>query len=203
MLTFSLPAGFGRPAPRSEADLISLLGRVATGDQQALADFYDRTSRLVYSVVVRIVADPADAEEVTLDVYNQVWRSASSYTPDRGAPATWLLMAARSRALDRIRSSSSRSRHEAQLEPTHDPASGDDAVDDSAWFVQRNRLVRDAMADLQPDQRQLIELSFFEGLTHSQLAERVNQPLGTVKTRIRNGLTKLRQTLSSTRGIAS
>lgn len=198
----SIPFGSGPPPPR-EMDLADLLSRSAAGDQRAFADFYDRTSRLVYSVILRIVANPADAEEVTLDVYSQVWRSATSYNPERGAPATWLIMAARSRALDRVRSRNSRDRHEARLDPSHDAMSQEATADETAWFGQRSRLVRTAIDGLQPEQRQLIELSFFEGLTHSQLAERLNQPLGTVKTRIRLGLNRLRQTLSGTEGVAS
>jgi RNA polymerase sigma-70 factor (ECF subfamily) len=201
MLTMSIPLFAGEHPIPPTPDLGGLIRRAAAGDQRAFAEFYDRTCRLVYSVVLRIVADPADAEEVTLDVYTQVWRTASTYDPARSAPATWLIMAARSRALDRLRSATSRGRHETPLDPVLETPSRDASADQSAWLTQRCRIVLDAMASLQPEQRKLIELSFFEGLSHSQLAERLNQPLGTVKTRIRLGLNKLRQALSETAGV--
>ncbi|MEZ5400366.1 MAG: sigma-70 family RNA polymerase sigma factor [Bryobacteraceae bacterium] len=202
LMAFATSGAF--PAtPPPEPDLGGLIRRAAAGDQRAFAELYDRTNRLVYSVVFRIVADPSDAEEVTLDVYNQVWRSAASYDAGRSAPATWLIMTARSRALDRIRSRTARSRHEAPLDPGHDSPSPEGGADQTAWFAQRRKLVLNAIGQLQPDQRQLIELSFFEGLSHSEMAARLNQPLGTVKTRVRSGLTKLRQALADTVGYSS
>jgi RNA polymerase sigma-70 factor (ECF subfamily) len=191
------------PAGRTEEDLGVLLARTATGDQQAFARIYDLTCRLVFGVVLRIVGDSADADEVTLDVFSQVWRSAADYSPGRGSPATWLILLARSRALDRLRSRASRQRREAPLDPQIDPPSDTDSAEEAAWMRERRTLVRRAMGSLQPEQRQLIELSFFEGLTHSQLAERLDQPLGTIKTRIRSGLTKLRQSLAGGTEVAS
>jgi RNA polymerase sigma-70 factor (ECF subfamily) len=195
-----------RPVPppgRAEEDLATLLARTATGDQHALARIYDLTSRLVYGVVLRIVGNPADAEEVTLDVFSQVWRSAADYSPGRASPATWLILLARSRALDFVRSRTTRQRRETPLDPEIDPPSEAGSAEQAAWMRERRTIVRRAMGSLQPEQRQLIELSFFEGLTHSQLAERLDQPLGTIKTRIRSGLTKLRQTLAGGSEVAS
>lgn len=174
--------------------------RAARGDQQGLAELYDLSSRLVYSVALRIAGNPADAEEVTLDVYSQVWRLAKDYTPDRGSPTSWLVMMARSRALDKVRSRAARHQHETALESMYDAAAPGESAEDAALASESQRRVHQAMRELSTDQRQAIELSFFSGLTHSELAERLGQPLGTVKTRIRLGMMKLRSALGAATG---
>lgn len=174
--------------------------RAAHGDQQGLAELYDHSSRLVYSVAIRIAGNPADAEEITLDVYSQVWRLAKDYTPDRGSPSSWLVMMARSRALDKVRSRISRNQHETALETTFDAAAAGESAEESAMMAQNRRRIRHAMGELSAEQREAIELSYFSGLTHSELAERLGQPLGTVKTRIRLGMMKLRTALGATAG---
>lgn len=182
----------GRPTDHLWGDLIR---RAAQGDQQGLAELYDHSSRLVYSVALRIAGNPADAEEITLDVYSQVWRLAKDYTAERGSPAAWLIMMGRSRALDKVRSRTSRSQHEAPLDTAFDAAAPGESAEDSAIVSEGRRRIQLALRDLSSDQRQAIELAFFSGLTHSELAERLGQPLGTVKTRIRLGMIRLRTAL--------
>jgi RNA polymerase sigma-70 factor (ECF subfamily) len=197
MLSMSLISGSGPfPVRAGEDDWSVWIAGAARGKQSALARLYDISSRLVYSVALRILGDPADAEEVTLDVYTQVWRTAKDYTPDRGAPSSWLIMMARSRSLDRLRSRGRRQGRETPLETTFDAAAAGPRPDESAYLEQVSARVRHALSALAPEQRELIEMSFFSGLTHSELAERLDQPLGTVKTWIRSGMAKLREALA-------
>jgi len=169
----------------------------ARGDQAALAALYDETSPLVFGTIHRILMNQADSEEVTLDVYTQIWRSAGEYTPDRGAVAGWILMLARSRALDRFRSRQRRAGQETVLDDLSPLRAAGDQPDEIAALEQQRRMMRAALDTLAPEQKQAIELSFFGGLSHTELADALGQPLGTVKTRIRLGMTKLRQLLSA------
>ena len=160
-----------------------------------MAQLYDESSQLVYSVALRILANSPDAEEVTLDVYTQVWRTAARYSDDRGSVFAWMMNITRSRAIDMVRSRSVRSR-------SNEPLDNADVIRDSAEtpdrlseLNQQRVLVRTALSGLPPDQRLCIELAFFGGLTHSELAQRLGEPLGTVKTRIRSGMLKLRTVL--------
>lgn len=186
---------------QSDQQWSGYIAAAARGEQHGLARLYDESSRLVYSIVYRILGNTADAEEVTLDVYTQVWRSASDYTPDRGAPSTWLVMLARSRALDRLRSRETRSQRETVLEEATSARSKEEAPEQLAALSQQRTIVRTAMAALAPEQREAIELSYFSGLSHSELAEKIGAPLGTVKTRIRLGMIKLRESLGAGKGI--
>lgn len=183
------------PMRSSDADWAALIGRIANGEQDALAKLYDQSSRLVYSIALRVLSDTADAEEVTLDVYSQVWRMARDYSGERGTPSTWLVMLARSRALDRLRSRESRRQRESALDEVFEAPSKEAAPEEVALASAERTRVRRAMAQLAPEQREAIELAFFTGLSHSELASRLRQPLGTVKTRIRLGMIRLRQAL--------
>lgn len=176
--------------------LASLLQGIARGDESSLAAFYDATGKWVYGLALRILGDAAAAEEVTLDVYLQVWRRAGAYSPERGAPSAWLLSIGRSRAIDRLRSGATRRRRE---EPFHEgffdrpsPAADPMALSEEA---ERRRLVALAVSSLPPEQKRAIELAYFVGLTHSEISQRLGEPLGTVKTRIRLGMIKLRERL--------
>lgn len=171
------------------------VGRMAAGDQSGLAALYDESSRLVYSMVLRIVRRTEDAEEVTLDVFTQVWKTAASYDASRGSVAAWLVMLARSRAIDRIRARASRDENELPLPDVFDPPTTRPTPERETQEAQRRRRVVAALSTLSADQRELLQLAFFAGLTHSELAARLNQPLGTVKTRIRTGMMKLREQL--------
>jgi RNA polymerase sigma-70 factor, ECF subfamily len=172
------------------------LARIADGEQAALGSLYDESSSLVYSLVLRVLANVADAEEVTMDVYSQVWKGAAGYDTSRGSVTAWLITLARSRAIDRVRSRTSRARKETALPETFDAPSTGISPEQETGDSQRRQQVLAALATLPAEQRQLLELAFYSGLTHSELAERVGQPLGTVKTRIRAGMTKLREQLA-------
>lgn len=177
--------------------LLGWLGEIAAGDQAAFTQLYDQTNRPVFALAQRILSDRESAEEVTLDVFMQVWRQAASYDTGRGTPLAWLMMMTRSRAIDRLRSATVyRTRESEDLERVSLTAAVDEESPEAASiFTQRRRLVRAALAHLTPAQRTLIEAAFFEGLSHTELAERFQLPLGTVKTRIRTGLLVLRQHL--------
>ena len=179
------------PAGASRTDLdrtwTGYVKRIAAADQGALAELYDATYRLIYGMALRILGNQADAEEVTLDIYTQVWRNAASFDDRRGSVVAWLTTMARSRAIDRLRSAGSRSRREESL------MEADGAI--AAYETAQpgvGREVRAALNTLTPEQREAIELAYWYGYSHSELAERLGQPLGTVKTRIRTGMMKLR-----------
>jgi RNA polymerase sigma-70 factor, ECF subfamily len=174
------------------------LGRAAEGNRDAFAAFYDATSSLVYSVVLRIVTNRADAEEVTIDVYLQVWREARHFDGARGGVSSWLVMIARSRALDRLRSSESRQKREGGSPEIESPSDAPSPETLSA-VNQDRRAVAGALASLAPEQRRLIDLAYFHGMTHSEISEHLGLPLGTVKTRVRMGMIKLRELLAERR----
>jgi RNA polymerase sigma-70 factor (ECF subfamily) len=189
-------------APRpADAQWGQYISAAAGGQQEALASLYDESSRLVYAIAFRILGNSADAEEVTLEVYTQIWRHARDYSAERGTPSTWLVMLARSRALDKVRSRDTRRQRETPLEEVAAARSPEDPPEQAALLSQQRSMVRAAMAILAPEQREAIELSFFSGLTHTELAEKLGQPLGTVKTRIRLGMMKLRQVLTAGKGV--
>ncbi len=178
-----------------EGSLVHLLAAIARGEEASLAAFYSATSRWVYGLALKILGDPFQAEEVTLDVYFQVWRQAAAYSVERGTPGAWLLTMARSRAIDRLRASRSRRRREGPWEESFDrPSEEIDPLTASAES-ERRKVVLEAIASLPPEQRRPIELAFFQGLTHTEIAGRLGEPLGTVKTRIRLGMMKLRESL--------
>jgi RNA polymerase sigma-70 factor (ECF subfamily) len=161
---------------------------------------YDRYGQVMYAVAYRIVRQPGDAEEVVADAFAQAWRDAGRFEAGRGSVAAWLTVITRSRALDLVRARSRRERitdtaqrsdPEATLGMGTPGASPDAAVETK----ERERRVAEALADLSPPQRAAIELAFFEGLSHSEIAERLDEPLGTVKTRVRLGMQKLRESL--------
>ncbi len=177
-------------------DLVSLVELVATGDQSALAALYDATNRLIYSLVLRVLGDMSSAEEVLIDVYTQVWRQAASYDANRGAPLAWMATIARSRAIDRLRSGWQEQRRKESLDVLGDAPSNASSPEESAAASELQKLVREALNVLTPEQRQVIELAYYSGLSHSEIAEKLNQPLGTVKTRTRLGMMKLREALA-------
>lgn len=171
--------------------------RVANGDANALAELYDRHARAIFSLALRIVEDQAEAEDIVQEVFSQAWSQASRYDVARGAVGAWLLTIARSRAIDRVRAR--RSRPESggvdsrMLGVLADPGAGQDVELLTAEQIER---LRAALARLPLLQRTAIELAYYEGLTQAEIAERLEQPLGTVKTRIRLALLKLRETMA-------
>lgn len=174
-----------------------LMHRVAAGDAAALAELYDLSSRYVYGICLKVLRNSADAEEVTLDVYTQAWRQAARFDADRGEPLAWLLMLARSRAIDRLRARGAVRRHEEDFDQVRDFASPGVDPETGSSLAQRASTVRAALASLPAEQREVIELAYFQGLTHTEIAEKLAQPLGTAKSRIRLALQRLRQTLGS------
>ncbi len=182
-------------AAGSPADQFTL-ERIARGDGDALAELYDRHARLIYSLALRILRDQADAEDVVQEVFSQAWRQAARYSAGRGNLVAWLLTMARSRAIDRLRARRVRpssSTSEQVLAAMKDEAP---SVEMRLEWAGRAAQVRQALDALPLLQRMAIELAFYEGLTHAEIAERLEQPLGTVKTRIRQGLLKLRDQLA-------
>ena len=190
----------GRPGPWAEdahADLVALEG-VARGDPDALAELYDRNARPVFSLALRILRDRLDAEDVVQEVFAQAWRQAGHYDAKRGVVAAWLLTLTRSRAIDRLRARRSRDDRALRGRDTMDLRSNDLAPDVQFLTAERNARVRGALDELPLLQRMALELAYYEGLTHAEIAERLEQPLGTVKTRIRLALLKLREALAGT-----
>ena len=186
---------------RSPDDDDALLTRVASGDEHALGGLYDRWSPLVFSVCVHILGDDDEAEEAVEETFWQAWRQAERYDVTRGAVATWLTTIARSRALDRLRASRRRQEETmSHLSETKRAAvdattrRGDDPAR-NAEVAERRVLVRQALLALPPEQREVLELAYFRGLSQTEIAEHTGQPLGTVKTRVRLAMEKLRDRL--------
>jgi RNA polymerase sigma-70 factor (ECF subfamily) len=182
-------------APVLEQDWAALVQSIAAGDELALHALYERAHRPVFTLIMRITANREMAEEVTVDVFHDVWRRASGYDAANGTVLGWIMNQARSRAIDRLRFESRKKRRQGGDEPPL----GEVAADPRDVLEQREQseLLRVAMAALSPDERQAIETTFFAGLTHAEAAARLNQPLGTIKTRIRSGLHKLRHALTA------
>ena len=169
----------------------ALLQKIAGGDQSALTALYDGTKRLLFGLVLRIVSDRASAEEVLLDVYTQVWRHANSYDPKRGGPMGWLMTIARTRAIDRLRAGKQQVQRQEPLEVAERETSKLDNPEEATVTAERQRLVRSALESLAPEQRQVIELAYYSGLSHSEIAATLGRPLGTIKTRTRLAMIKL------------
>lgn len=168
------------------------LARMRAGDESALTELYDRYSGLVFPVAVRILGNPAEAEDVMQDVWLQVWRNTASYDERRGTLAAWLLTITRSRALDAIRSRAARSRREEQVK-AEAPATVASA--NSAESSSSRENVRKAIERLDPHHRSVLELAYWQGLSQREIAERMQQPLGTVKSWTRQALRELRGAL--------
>jgi len=184
---------------RAPGDL-QLVQRIAAGDERAVAELYDRYGTVLYAVAYRILGERADAEEVVMETFAQVWREATRFETDRGSVPAWLTMMARSRALDQVRSRDRRERLAASAGREDDsraPAMGAWGKDPTREAEQneRQKKVAEAMASLSPVQREAIELAYYEGLSQSEIAERLQEPLGTIKTRVRLGMLKLRDAL--------
>ncbi len=171
---------------------VKLLQQIQAGDEEALMALHARYVSLVYSVVYRILNEPMAAEEVTQDTFMRIWYKSFTYDPERGRFVTWLLTVARWLAIDHYRRQQRREPRAGQLFMDEDPALWENvlAADGSD---ELRRTLQSALNQLQPEQRDLIELAYFYGLTHSDIAEHTHLPLGTVKTRIRLGMQKLRQ----------
>lgn len=173
-----------------------LIALTAQGDQAALATLYDRTSPQVFGLVLKILNNREAAEEVTLDVYTQVWRQAHTYDRTRGAPGAWLMMLARTRAIDRFRAGAAEYGRIESLDAAQLFASDADTPERDVEGQERRKFVQQALTVLTPEQRHVIALAYFYGLSQSEIAEKLQLPLGTVKTRMRLGMIKLREALA-------
>ena len=180
----------------------AMLARAASGDQAAFAQLYDRLSGPLYSLALRMLGDPAEAQDALQDAFLQIWRRAAKYDSEQSSVFSWAMLMTRSRVIDRLRARGRRSRvvvsSTDDVNDTH--AAADASVAESVTdTVDRNdeaARVRSIVNKLPPEQRQAIELAFFSDLTHHEIAEQLNQPLGTIKARIRRGLLKLRERIA-------
>jgi len=184
-------------APVPEQDWAALVQSIAAGDQLSLHALYERAHRMVFTLIMRITCNRETAEELTIDVFHDVWRRASRYNAANGTVLGWIMNQARSRAIDRLRFDSRKKRINGMEQPLAEVAAD---PSDVLELREQSKALREALAGLTPDERQAIETTFFAGLTHAEAAVRLNQPLGTIKTRIRSGLHKLRRMLTAEAG---
>jgi len=175
---------------------VRMLQRIAAGDRAAFAEFYDAYSGLLFSLAAKILNDAREAEDVLQEVCLQIWQKAGNYNPRLGKPIHWAVALARNKAIDRVRASQRRAR---LLEHATGARAGETAApmaaNEALHGRERAALIRNALAGLPPDQRHAIELAFFSGLTQDEISEKLREPLGTVKARIRRGMLKLRDLL--------
>ena len=184
-------------APLSEAAWVGLVQAIAAGDQRALQALYTQMHRIVFTLILRIVSNRETAEELTVNVFYDVWRRAPAYNPVDGSVIGWILNQARSRAIDRLRFEQRKKRvgNPEDSTPAEPTVRG---PQEALAAKEQRQILGNALQALTPDERQAIETAFFSELTYSEVAARLNQPLGTVKTRIRSGLRKLRDALAGT-----
>lgn len=191
-------------ASRQAASTIDpkLLTRVAKGDQQAFGQLYDQSSTLLFTLAYRILSDREEAAELLQEVYLEVWRKIAKYDVGRGSPIAWLVTLTRSRAIDRLRTRTSRGNHVVADSFEHPLVSQTPDASLNPYETQEDQELRQmivkAILDLPLPQQQAIEMAFYQGLTHTEIAAKLNQPLGTVKTRIKLAMTKLRASLHQT-----
>ena len=183
----------------SQVSDVALLQAIARGDEASLARLYDQYRVILFGLLVRILNSREEAEDVLQEVFLQVWRRAGDYDEQRGKPFTWLVTLTRSRAIDRLRVLSARQRL-ASAAAQDQPAEASDALKETVRSEQKD-IVRQALAELPEEQRRTLLLAYFEGLTQTEIAAKLNAPLGTVKTRMRSAMTKLRETLRTQTGI--
>lgn len=184
------PAGTPSDAP------VALLARIAQGDRDAFGRFYDAFAGLALGLIRRILRDPAASEDVLQEVFWQIWQEAARYDPKRGSPEAWVVMRAKTRAIDRLRAI--RRREKTFVAPVDESVarSSEAPAENPGVAAETRGLVRSALDSLPEPQRRVVELAFFEGLTQSEIASRLGEPLGTVKTRARLGLERLRRLMT-------
>lgn len=179
-------------------DLAALLRRCSRGDEQAFATLYDATSSRVHGLVLRVVRDPDQAQEVTQETYLQIWRTSARFEAARGTALNWMLMLAHRRAVDRVRSAEAAQQRERTYSSSTQQRDVDSTVEQAHADLEHAR-VRAALASLTDLQRQAVELAYFGGYTHTEVARLLDLPLGTAKTRIRDALIRLRDAMGEQR----
>jgi RNA polymerase sigma-70 factor, ECF subfamily len=189
----------GNPVPGESAaprqpDLSELLRASSRGDEKAFAELYDATSRRLYGLVVRVVRDPAQAEEVAQEAFLEIWRTSARFDPARGSAMSWMMTIAHRKAVDRVRSAEAASRRDQTYEATTQERAYDITAEEVERSLEGQR-VRNALESLTETQRGAVQLAYFGGYTHNEVAALLGIPLGTAKTRIRDGLIRLRDTL--------
>jgi RNA polymerase sigma-70 factor (ECF subfamily) len=191
-----VPSGEGAPSARSaaQADLVELLKSCGRGDQSAFAALYDATSSRVVGLAIRVVRDPAQAEEVAQEAFLEIWRTSGRFDPAKGSPLGWLLTIVHRKAVDRVRSAEASTRRDTSYHQQNQPVDHDSTAE-AAQASMEARRVRNALASLTRVQREALELAYFGGYTHTEVATMLDLPVGTAKTRIRDGLIRLRDTM--------
>jgi RNA polymerase sigma-70 factor (ECF subfamily) len=186
----------GRKAPVAEQEWLALVQLIARGDESALHALYERAHHLVFTLAMRITGNQETAEEITVDVFHDAWRRAARYDAANGTVLGWIMNQARSRSIDRLRFEQRKKRRDGEGAPAPETAvDGNDPLEAKA----QSQAVQDALDVLTPSERQAVGATFFSGLTHAEAAQRLGEPLGTVKTRIRSALQKLRAVLAAGR----
>lgn len=186
----------GASATRAEAtrELAELLKASGKGDEAAFARLYDATSSRVVGLAVRVVRDPAQAEEVAQEAFLEIWRTSGRFDPAKGSPLAWMLTIVHRKAVDRVRSAEAATRRDTTYHQQNQPVDHDSTAEAATASMEARR-VRGALASLTEVQRQALELAYFGGYTHTEVATMLDLPVGTAKTRIRDGLIRLRDTM--------
>ncbi len=195
---------FSSPQP-IPADDVDLIHRIIAGSSAALGELYDRYGRLVFSLAYQVAGDSGTAEEITQEVFLQIWNKADTYQAEQGKVVTWLTSVARHKAIDALRRRGARPEgHQVEFENGNEPDLVDPvAVEELVELSQRSLVIRRAIALLPPDQQKALALAYFKGMTQQEVAEATHEPLGTVKTRIRLAMLKLRQILVDENNVSS
>ncbi|WP_245644607.1 ECF RNA polymerase sigma factor SigK [Nocardioides jensenii] len=189
-----VPSGGSSPEGAGAPGLADLFRRAARGDESAFTALYDATAARVHGLVLRVVRDPAQAEEVTQEAYLEVWRTSSRFDPARGSALSWLMTIAHRRAVDRVRSAEASHRRDTSYHDQSDSIPHDATAEAATTALEAAR-VRHAMQSLTEVQREALELAYFGGYTHTEVASMLDLPVGTAKTRIRDGLIRLRDAM--------
>jgi RNA polymerase sigma-70 factor, ECF subfamily len=185
------------PEPDDRAVELDLLARITNRERVAFEELYTRYSNILYATAMKFLKEDADAQDVVQDVFIQIWDKAKLYDPAKGKPLTWALTLTRNRSIDRIRAIQRRSRlrDDFEKETVADESTGIREALSEVDASEKSQILRDAVGKLSPEQRRVIDLAFFGGLTQSEIADRLGEPLGTIKARARRGLMKLKEIL--------
>lgn len=190
----SVPSGDSSPGGAASTDLADLLRRSGRGDQAAFAQLYDATAARLHGLVLRVVRDPAQSEEVTQEAFLEIWRTATRFDPAKGSALSWLMTIGHRKAVDRVRSAEASSRRDTTYTRQTTPIDHDVTAESATASLEAGR-VRQALQTLTTVQREALELAYFGGYTHTEVATMLDLPVGTAKTRIRDGLIRLRDAM--------